>query len=290
MMLPESEKNLPEAAILTRAVENVFRKLIRFLVGKISLVKLQEMIRFIYVEESERKLRRERPHTDVALTRLAFLTGLDTRTLSKTRSNERYRKPLYKESRFIKAMTPGSCVLDVWISTPKFLDKKTGKPAILPLYGEDASFEMLVKEAVNSRGVTAQSILASLVENQEVAFDEPSGCVELLQKIQAPFKAGNEWGVFEIGMLQVGSLLDTIFHNFLVTKNGGETFYDRGCWTHRLSCKKRFEFRETIKKFLEDSDEKARVEIEQFEESSSSEEQLTAGIFMYYFEEKIASE
>ena len=38
------DERLQEADLLARAVENVFRKLIRFLVGRISLVKLQEMI------------------------------------------------------------------------------------------------------------------------------------------------------------------------------------------------------------------------------------------------------
>ena len=48
-MPAEQNQLYQEAAILTRAVENVFRKLIRFLVGRISLVRLQEMIRYIYV-------------------------------------------------------------------------------------------------------------------------------------------------------------------------------------------------------------------------------------------------
>ena len=70
------DEHLQDAAILTRAVENVFRNLIRFLVGRMSLVKLQEMIRFIYVEEAESKLNRERPKHNVTLTRLAILTGI----------------------------------------------------------------------------------------------------------------------------------------------------------------------------------------------------------------------
>jgi len=56
-----NEVNLPDVAILTRAVESVFRKLIRLLLGKISLKKLQEMIQVIFVEEAEAKLRLESP-------------------------------------------------------------------------------------------------------------------------------------------------------------------------------------------------------------------------------------
>ena len=167
--MPNSQnQHLQDAVTLTRAVENVFRKLIRFLVGRISLVKLQEMIRNVYIEESEITLRRDRPNKDVALTRLALLTGLDTRTLAKIRNSDQYRKPLHKESRFIKAMTPESCVLDVWISSTVFLDPASGNPKKLMLKGQGASFEKLVKEAVTSRGVTVQSILARLISNRAV--------------------------------------------------------------------------------------------------------------------------
>ena len=44
-MPPVQNEQLQDAAVLTRAVENLFRKMIRFLVGRLSLVKLQEMIR-----------------------------------------------------------------------------------------------------------------------------------------------------------------------------------------------------------------------------------------------------
>ena len=84
-MPADHKQRYQEAAMLTRAVENVFRKLIRFLVGRISLVRLQEMIRYIYVEEAEKNLRAENPGKNVPMTRLALVTGLDTRTLVQIR-------------------------------------------------------------------------------------------------------------------------------------------------------------------------------------------------------------
>ena len=156
-------QDFEDAVVLTRSVENVFRKLIRSLVGRISLVKLQEIIRNIYIEEAEIKLRNERPNKDVSLTRLALLTGLDTRALTKVRNSDQFRKPLHQESRFIKAMTPESCVLDVWSSGSDYLDPSSGKPKNLKIQGEGLSFDRLVKEAVSTRGVTVQSILTNLL-------------------------------------------------------------------------------------------------------------------------------
>jgi hypothetical protein len=281
-----STKNeqLQDTAILTRAVENVFRKLIRFLVGRISLVKLQEMIRFIYVEEAERKLNRERPDRNIPLTRLAILTGLDTRTLTKVRNSERYRKPLYLEKRFLKAMTPESCVLDVWSSNSKYLDS-TGKPRKIAVANENNSFEQLVKEAVSSRGITAQSIMERLIVNKAVKFDEDTETIELLEKIQAPFKTGDEWGILEVGFLQTGNLLDTVFHNFQAVRDGTKPFYQRGCWTHRLNQKNRVKFRNLCREILKESDERARNQMTPYEERVSTDDQMTAGISMFYFEE-----
>lgn len=284
-MPPVQNEQLQDAAVLTRAIENLFRKLIRFLVGRLSLVKLQEMIRYIYVEEAEGKLRKEKPNRDIPLTRLALLTGLDTRTLAKVRNSDRYRKPMYKENRFIKAMTPESCVLDIWSSHSRFMDPDTGKPKKIALSGSEASFEQLVKEAVTSRGVTSQSILASLLADRAVELDEDSQEVKLLEKIQAPFKSGNEWGALEVGLLHTCSLLDTVFHNFEAVKDGSATFYQRGCWTHRLKKEKRMDFQNIMRAFMEKSDDEARECMLPYEEKISHEDQLTAGISMFYFEE-----
>ena len=284
-MPPVQNEQLKDAAILTRAVENLFRKLIRFLVGRLSLVKLQELIRYIYVEEAEGKLRKEKPGRDIPLTRLALLTGLDTRTLAKVRNSDRYRKPMYQENRFIKAMTPKSCVLDIWTSHSRFRDPDTGKPKQIVLSGSEASFEQLVKEAVTSRGVTSQSILASLIADRAVELDEGSQKVTLLEKIQAPYKSGNEWGTLEVGLLHTCSLLDTVFHNFEAVRNGSATLYQQGCWTHRLKKEKRMDFQKIMRAFMEKSDDEARECMLPYEEKISHEDQLTAGISMFYFEE-----
>jgi hypothetical protein len=60
-MATPGDPGLRDVATLTRAVEKVFRKLIRMLIGKMSLKKLQEMIQIIFVEETEAKLKREAP-------------------------------------------------------------------------------------------------------------------------------------------------------------------------------------------------------------------------------------
>ena len=124
---------MKDLEIFARALENLLRTLIRFLVGKISLLKLSEMVRTIYIQEAERQLKLERPEKSVSLTRLAVLTGIDTRTLTKVRNNENYLGPVHKTKRFLIEMTPENCVLDLWSSDARFLDPKTGNPRLLKM-------------------------------------------------------------------------------------------------------------------------------------------------------------
>ena len=95
-----------EPATLTRAIENLCRKLIRFLIGRMSLVSLQEIIRYVFVEEIENKLRAENPNRNIQLTQLALLSGLDTRTLTKIRNSKKYGKPFYEEANFLREFAP----------------------------------------------------------------------------------------------------------------------------------------------------------------------------------------
>ena len=100
-MATVNETELRDVAILTRAVENVFRKLIRLLIGKMSLKKLQEMIALLFVEETEAKLQQENPGKNVALGDIALQTGVDTRTIKKIRTYIAVSNPIHLDHTFL---------------------------------------------------------------------------------------------------------------------------------------------------------------------------------------------
>ena len=127
-MSTTSETELRDVAILTRAVENVFRKLIRMLIGKMSLKKLQEMISILFVEEAEVKLKRESPGKNVALGDIALQTGVDTRTIKKIRTYIAVSNPIHLDDVFLDGFMPLFKVFDVWMNDDKFFDAKTEKP------------------------------------------------------------------------------------------------------------------------------------------------------------------
>jgi len=285
-MAMRREQTLPDVAILTRAVENVFRKLIRMLIGKISLKKLQEMIQIIFVEEAEAKLKQETPGKNVALSTLAVVTGFDTRTLTKIKAGESYLKPFHEEKRFLSEITPECSVLDVWESTPKYRDSKSGKPKVLPIRGPGTSFETLISDSNPTRGVTVTSFLHRLETGKSIVVDKTRSTVQMIDKRYTPFDSEDQTEIAKIGMAAVGNLVDTITHNLNARSQGMESFYQRGCWTNRLDKNDTDKLRKIVKNFLLKTDERARKIIKPFEQDVTGNHQVTAGISLFYFEEE----
>jgi hypothetical protein len=280
------EQTLPDVAILTRAVEVVFRKLIRLLMGKISLKKLQQMVQIIFVEEAEAMLKKETPGKNVPLSNLAVITGFDTRTIVRIKGDVGYMKPFHEEKRFLSEITPECSVLDVWESRPKYRESKSGKPRILPIKGKGASFESLISESVSTRGVTVTSFLHRLETGKSIVVDRVKNTVRMIDKRYTPFDTVDQTENARIGMAAVGNLVDTIAHNLEAPSRGVEPFYQRGCWTNRMDRNDSEKLRDLVKKFLEKTDEKARKIIKPFEQETVSHDQVTAGISLFYFEEE----
>lgn len=270
-----TDARLQEADLLARAVENVFRKLIRFLVGRISLVKLQEMIRFIYIDETEKKLKAENPGKNVPLTRLALNTGLDTRTLTRVREQLYHGEPQY-EPQFLAELTPESAVVEAWA-------KLGGDSTVLEYGSEDADFEKLVRATISTRGITIQSIIKRLVDTQSVEQDKESRRLKLLVDHFSPYLSDDEPNMINAAFSAVSNLLTTIEFNVDISPD--ERLFQRQTWTFRLSPEDRQEFRQAMRKMLEQYEEDSMLAIEPWEMEQFGDGLLTAGVGFYYFEE-----
>lgn len=274
-----------EVVMLTRAVENLLRKLVRFLVGRISLVKLQEIVRYIFVEEIENKLKSENPTKNIPLSQLALLSGLDTRTLTKIRNSGVYRKPLYKEANFLKEFAPGASILDEWSSQAPYFDAHSGTPKKLRISGTRPSFESLFAESNQSRGVTFRSLLDRLVQSGAVSLNKEESTVELVTNTYLPSNSEDKLGAIEMGFTAIGNLTDTVTKNICALENDGTRFFQRGAWTYRLRFQDQDAIRKELNKLLEETDFRARNIIEKYEDQGVPSEQLTAGVSYFYFEE-----
>jgi hypothetical protein len=276
-----SAGRLQEASLLARAVENVFRKLIRLLVGRISLVRLQEMMRHIYVEETELKLRAESPGKNVPLTRLALSTGLDTRALIRIRERIQLGEPQYRQQ-FLSELTPESAVVEAWASRVRS-SRDAGDAAVLDYGSEGSGFEALVRAAVPTRGITTQSILQRLVATRSVEQDREQKRLRLLVDHYSPYLSQDEPNIVNAAFSAVSNLISTIEHN--VDAEQGDLLLQRQKWTFRLAPEDLAAFRQAMREMLERHEAEADAAIEPWEQNRYDSGLITAGVGFYYFEE-----
>ena len=283
-MATASETELRDVAILTRAVENVFRKLIRMLIGKMSLKKLQEMIALVFVEEAEAKLKKESPGKNVALGDIALQTGVDTRTIKKIRTYIAVSKPIHLDDMFLDGFMPLFKVFDLWMNDEKFFDPDTGKPRVLNIEGEGATFSELVKMSIQSRGLTAQAVLKRLKEIDVVDEDTDAGTVVLKQEDNV-FISRDDLDLLDVGFTAIGNLVSTISHNIQNNLNEDAKYFQRGSWDYQFDPEKMDQVRNEIHRYLRREDKRSRELITKLAETDARKGQLTAGISMFYFEE-----
>lgn len=279
-MPAEQKQRYQEAAILTGAVENVFRKLIRFLVGRISLVRLQEMIRYIYVEEAEKNLRAEDPGKNVPMTRLALVTGLDTRTLVQVRKRLEMDAPQYRQ-KFLAELTPESAIVEAWAN--KVQSNGAGKHAVMSYGTEQGEFERMVKATISGRGITTQSIIERLVATRSIERDKSRRTLKLVVDEFSPYLSDDEPNMVNAALSAISNLISTIEHNMDASPE--ERFFQRQRWTFRLEPAERESFRNAMRQLLERYKQEAENCIEPWESETYGEGLVTAGIGLYYFEE-----
>ncbi len=275
------DSRLSEAAMLTRAVENVFRRLIRFLVGRISLVKLQEIIRYVYVEEAEKKLRSENPGKNVAMTRMALVTGLDTRTLIQLQKRIKDGEKQYKQQ-LLSELTPESAIVEAWANLIE--ESGDGGSCKLLDYGDlDSGFESLVRSTISTRGITTQSIIQRLVDTKSIKQDKEKRLLKLVVDHYSPYLSDDEPNIMNAAFLAISNLISTIEHN--INAGQGEKLFQRQFWTFRLSPEDQLGFRKAMRNMLIDYEKTTRKKIAPWECENYGEGMITAGVGFYYFED-----
>jgi glutathione S-transferase len=276
-----TDPRFQEAELLTRAVDNVFRKLIRFLVGRISLVRLQEMIRYIYVEETEKKLRRENPGRNVPLTKLALNTGLDTRTLVRVRKRLDLDEQQYRQQ-FLAELTPESAVVEAWAERVR--TAADGRDCSVMAYGsEDAPFEQLVRSTIATRGITTRSLIERLVATNSVEHDRERRRLKLLVDTYSPYLSGDEPSIVNAAFSAISNLISTIEHNVAASQE--DKLFQRQAWTFRLDPADLADFRRDLRAMLEEHEVVAKRRIEPWESTRYERGHVTAGVGLYYFED-----
>ena len=274
-----------EALVFARAVENVFRKLIRLLIGRMSLTKLQEMIRIIFVEEAEAKLTLENSEARVSLSRLGALTNLDTRTLKKIRNEITERKESANHEGLIGGFNPLLRVFDLWMNDGRFFDFKNSSPRKLRIDIDEGtgSFGDLVKASIPARGVTVKSVLQRL-KNSGLVIENPlTKSVEIVKR-DGIFISKVELDMLQIGLDAATKLLSTVFHNIQNRKGSETQFFQRSFWNYQIDSDKLRELRGIMHAFLSEAENSGRELLTFHANEEIKSKQHVVGLGLFYFE------
>lgn len=273
-----------EITALGTGVETVLRRLIRPLLGSMSLERLEELLRFVFVEEAERHLRREFAGRSSPVSQMALLTGMDTRQLNRLRGRPAYGAEGDRGGGFASNMTPTTHLLDLWSTDPAYLDETSGQPIALPVSGPAPSLEALMKASKFIRGVTARSVADRLILSG-AATEGDDGALLMVTEKFLPKASGDVEGAIEVGFHAIGRLVDTVITNLENIDRDAPRLYQRAYWTNRLAPHRQDEFRERLTELMKAFENEATTVLADMEMNIESPSQVTGGFGLYYFED-----
>jgi hypothetical protein len=273
-----------EVTALGAGVESVLRRLIRPLLGSMSLARMEELLRLVFIEEAERHLRREYPGRSAPVSQMALLTGLDTRQLNKLRSRLGLVDRGERSDAFSSNVTPTTHLLDLWSTDPGYTDPNTGQPCALEITGPAPSLEALMKSSTFIRGVTPRSVADRLVLSGS-ATETEDGRLHMVTEKFLPSASSDVEGAIEVGFHAIGRLVDTVVTN--LERLGSETprLYQRAYWTNRLAPHRQEEFRARMNELMADFEDEGTQILMEMEMKIEAPSQVTGGFGLYYFEE-----
>ena len=259
-----------DAKSITHFLSRVFRKVVRLVIGTVSLPALTDILKAIYVEEAQKKLERE--GSKPTKSAIALMTGLDTRVVSALMA----QNP--EEAIQIQNVNPENALIDMWSSDPFFQDPETGEPAALPISGRGRTFQGLVLKAIG-RNITVKTVMDKLSAWGAVTIRRGDiDTVELISKTYLPLSDDRIKNT-EIGLLEASRVLGAVIHNMLADPD--TRVPQQGRWTYRLDSKRYKEFRRRTRELLEKQIKEGESLLEEFEEPTKQPGQVTVGIGWY---------
>ena len=259
-----------EAKSITHFLERVFRKVVRLVIGTVSLPALTDILKSIYVEEAEKKLERE--GSKPTKSAIALMTGLDTRVVTSVLAQNE------EDSEIVQSVNPENSLIDMWSSDQFFQDPESGQPADLPISGRGRTFQGLVLRSIG-RNITVKTVMDRLLSWGAIKVNRGDiDTVSLVSKTYLPL-TDDRMKQTEIGLLEASRVLSAVIHNM---RADAETRVpQQGRWTYRLDPDKYQDFRQRVRDLLEKQIKEGESLLEEFEEPTKQPGQVTVGIGWY---------
>jgi hypothetical protein len=258
-----------DARSITHYLGQVFRKVVRLVIGSVSLPALVDILKNLYVEEAQRKLERE--GSKPTKSAIALMTGLDTRVVSALMDQDDAEVQSQN-------VNPEHSLIDMWSSDPLFRDPDTGQPASLPIVGKGRTFQTLVLRSIG-RNVTVKTVIGRLLASGNVrVMQEDVEKVELLSLIYSPISSDKAKQT-EVGLIEASRVLTAVIHN--MRSDPEVRVPQQGRWTYRLDPSRYKEFRKRARTLLDKQIREGEMLLEEFEEAAKETGQITVGIGWY---------
>ena len=258
------------SASITNAVGLVLRRIVRLMVGTVSFPALIDILKTLYVEEAEKKIKRN--GSKPTMSALALLTGLDTRVVSVVLNND------YDITLAPKNICAENALLDMWANDPFFSDPDTGQPLVLPIEGRGRTFQGLVLRSIG-RNITIKTVLDKLLASGNIrTISDGIEQVEMLSLFYSPI-TNDRANMTDIAFIESSRVLSAAIHN--MEADVDSRVPQQGRWTYRLSPSRYREFRNEARLLLQKQIKEGEALLENFEDPKKQPGQLTVGIGWY---------
>jgi hypothetical protein len=268
---PTQERD--QGATLALAIERMVRPLIKLIVGRVSCGFLVQQVKRIYIQEARSWIERNDPNGRVTKSKLAMLTGLDTRTISSIEAEEGEADDVS-----ISDLCPEAGVLDKWRSSRTFTDDE-GVPKVLPIFGKSVAFQALVSSVVG-RNVTCQTVLERLLDSGNVEIVD-GDYVRLLNPYYQPIESSDETLV-DAGSWSIGRLTETVVNN-LNASDPSERLLQQDRLSRRIPAEVEEDLTQEVRALLERQIVEVEEVLEKYEATERAEGQKTFGVGWFSF-------
>jgi hypothetical protein len=269
-VVPDNDRLPDDSKSIAHFLSRVFRKVVRLVIGTVSLPALVDILKAIYVEEAEKKLIREGAKPTKSA--LALMTGMDTRVVTQV-LEQNLDSTIQNQS-----VNAEHALIDMWTSDPFFQDPITGLPAQLPLGGKGRTFQGLVLRSIG-RNITVKTVVDRLIASKNIqVIDGDVEKVELLSQLYSPI-SDDRAKQTEVGLVEASRVLAAVIHNMRATKE--LRVPQQGRWTYRLAPEQLNQFRNQARALLEKQIKEGEALLEQFEEPKKQPGQITVGFGWY---------
>jgi len=258
---------------LALAIERVIRPFIKLIVGRVSCGFLIQQAKRIYIEEARAWIEKNDPNGRVTKSKLAMLTGLDTRTISSFEESA-----ITADEAQLGDLCAEAAVLDAWNSDARYRDQ-IGQPKMLPILGKGCSFQSLVMSAIG-RNVTCQTVLERLIDSGNVEVVE-----ENFVRLLSPFyKVVNELegSLIDYSSLSANRLLETFNHN-LGCQDPQDSRLEQSRWSARVKRSEAKDLQNEMRQLVEKQICDAEKILIKYEQPENCPDLVSFGLSWFFF-------